>query len=871
MAKLRKVHVTTGVSWVEAPDLGLFVLCGCPADAVKHLMRRGLIVETETSGVLHETGPNAILLSDVMVQNGVFCNLAEFPVLQMLYRQGMILPGHPRNQGDKPLLIGARDVVDAQMRYIHRGNYGLISKDEIMAAGAPPELAEDLFNLKLAFAFGEIRPPQELLDSISLAEAPVTLKGGVSLRRVAHNRFEFSIDDETVSVDLNLPPGETYQPPYMLGVHRIERGYFAVIHAGEGDGWDSNRPCMSSIVVFQGRIYLIDAGPNLQYSLTALGIGINEVDGIFHTHCHDDHFAGLTTLMRADRRLKYYATPMVRSSVMKKLGALLTIEEESFNDYFEVHDLAFDQWNDVEGLEVKPILSPHPVETSVLLFRALWQNGYRTYAHWADVASRETMTRMLAPEGLPGISQSMFDRVVADYSIPADIKKIDIGGGLIHGQARDFQDDASRKIILAHTSRALTVAEKEIGSGAPFGTSEILIDGSQDFIWRAAFQILAAYFPDTPRHELRLLINCPILSCNPETILLQPNQPVDQIYLLVGGNVEMIDPGANVGGILSAGVLVGEMAALEGVPSGKTYRASSFVQALVIPSDLYREFIRRNGLLTEVMAQAERRNFLRSTWLCAEALTETTLHRLAKALTSHTFRAGETVPARRALAFLRGGAADLCMGDDVVEPLQRGTFWGEETALFDTPPLFNVRARENIKVYMIEPEMARSVPVMRWKLLESYKRRMNAGMSDSGKVESLRLHWREEYSVNIQSFDLHHRNLIVHANAVFDAVTQGQDALSVQDAFTQLIDVARLHFREEEELLEKHDAPGLESHRSKHERLIEQLIQIKQRYAVENVNIDVVELATVLREWVVGHLLADDRRAAAMLNAKGAF
>ncbi len=57
MAKLRKVHVTTGVSWVEAPDLGLYVLCGCPADAVKHLMRRGLIVETETSGVQHETGP----------------------------------------------------------------------------------------------------------------------------------------------------------------------------------------------------------------------------------------------------------------------------------------------------------------------------------------------------------------------------------------------------------------------------------------------------------------------------------------------------------------------------------------------------------------------------------------------------------------------------------------------------------------------------------------------------------------------------------------------------------------------------------------------------------------------------------------------
>jgi hemerythrin len=870
MARLRKVHVTGGVSWVEAPDLDLYVLCGCPADAVKHLMRRGLIVETETAGVTHETGPTAILLSDVMVQNGVFCNLAEFPVLQMLYRQGMILPGHPKNQGAKPLLIGARDVVEAQMRYIHRGNYGLISKDEMLAAGAAPESVDEMFSLKLAFAFGEIRPPQELIETMALGDAPVTLKGGVTLRRVGHNRFEFALDNEVVSVDLNLPPGETYEPPYMLGVHRIERSYFTVIHAGEGDGWDSNRPCMSSVIVFQGRIYLIDAGPNLQYSLTALGIGINEVEGIFHTHAHDDHFAGLTTLMRADRRLKYYAAPLVRASVMKKLAALLTIEEESFTDYFEVHDLTQDQWNDVDGLEVKPILSPHPVETTVLLFRALWHNGYRTYAHWADIASRETLMRMVASDGQPGITPNFLERVLADYAIAADVKKIDIGGGLIHGQAVDFQSDRSKKIVLAHTARALTVSEKEIGSGAPFGTAEILIAGSQDFIWRAAFQILAAYFPDTPRHELRLLINCPILSCNPETILIQPNQPVDQIYLLVAGTVEMIDPGANVGGLLSAGVLLGEMAALEGVPSGKTYRANSFVQALVIPSDLYREFIRRNGLLSEVMAQAERRNFLRSTWLCAEALTETTLHRLAKALTSHSFRSGETVPARRTLAFLRSGTAQMSMGEDTIETLNRGTFWGEETALFDTAPLFAVRALEAIKVYMIEPEMVRSVPVMRWKLLESYNRRMNASMSEAGRAESVRLHWRDEYAVNVQSLDLHHRNLIVHANAVFDAVNQGNANGAVHDAFAQLVDVARLHFQEEEQLLEKFEAPGLEAHHAKHVRLLEQLDDIRRRYETDGSE-GSVELAATLRDWVVGHALADDRRAAAVLNAKGVF
>jgi hemerythrin len=92
---------------------------------VKHLMLRGYIAEEGGQGRPSETGPNVILLSDLMLQNGRFANMAEFPVLQMLYRQGMILPDHPNNTGRKPILVGSADQVAAQLTYIYRGNYGL--------------------------------------------------------------------------------------------------------------------------------------------------------------------------------------------------------------------------------------------------------------------------------------------------------------------------------------------------------------------------------------------------------------------------------------------------------------------------------------------------------------------------------------------------------------------------------------------------------------------------------------------------------------------------------------------------------------------------------------------------------------------------
>lgn len=330
MVKIRKIEVSTAIYWVEVPEAKLYVLCGCPADSVKHLMKRGLIVPTEVKGVMTETGPNTILLSDSLVQNGAFANLAEFPVLQMLYRQGIILPNHPNNTGQRPLLVGSESNVQAQLRYIHRGNYGLTSEEEMTRAGVNPERATKEMRLKLRFAFGEIKDSGEFLETLSLGDRPVEIRSGVELERLDHNVFEFRYQGESVQVDLNLPRGLSYASPYPLGNQKVGRDYFSVVHSGNGDGWDVNRPSMASILMYQGDVYLIDAGPNIQHTLHALGIGVNEITGIFHTHAHDDHFCGLTTLMQADHRIKHLATPLVRASVAKKWAALLPGPSMSF-------------------------------------------------------------------------------------------------------------------------------------------------------------------------------------------------------------------------------------------------------------------------------------------------------------------------------------------------------------------------------------------------------------------------------------------------------------------------------------------------------------------------------------------------------------
>jgi hemerythrin len=725
MSAIRKITVTTGIYWIEVADAGLRLLCGCPADVVKHLARRGLILPVEVEGVACESGPNAILLSDLAIQNGQPCNRAEFPVLQMLYLQGMLVPEHPNNTGQRPRIIGSRHQLDTQMAYLFRGNYGLASPDELIEAGVPPAQAEAIMRMKLAFAFGRIRPTEELVEPMPLEQALIEIQNGVQLRRLRTNVFEIAYGDETVEVDLNLAPGEHYPSPYTLGNYLLEPDYFAVAHTGDGDGWDMNRPAMGCIVFFQGRVYLVDAGPNVEYALAALGVGVNEIDGIFQTHCHDDHLVGLTSLIASDRRIAYYAVPMVRASAFKKLAAVMQLSEHEFGRLFDVHDLQLDAWNDIAGLEVRPTLSPHPVETTVLYFRALWEGGYRVYGHLADIASERVMNELAAPDDAPyGLSADLRAQALAAYRMRADVKKIDIGGGLIHGEAQDFRNDPSGKLILAHTARRLTEEERAIGSGASFGTVDVLIQGSSDTFRRRAYEYLHGYFADVPKYRIRHLLNCGHVVFNPEVLLLRAGEAVKDVFLVLSGSVELLRPGVAGASLLSAGSILGEAFALLDMPSAESYRALGFVRALRMPRDLYVDFVTRSALYRQTVQSHDKREFLRSVPLFADGVSGITLNRLVQAAEPRAMRRGDRLlPPPEELIVLEAGEAQLATSAGYRERLGAGSYFGAVRLAGMPINGADIEVLEDMSGYGLPIEEVMALPVVRWKLLETHRRR----------------------------------------------------------------------------------------------------------------------------------------------------
>ncbi|MCK5277354.1 MAG: MBL fold metallo-hydrolase, partial [Cyclobacteriaceae bacterium] len=345
--------------------------------------------------------------------------------------------------------------------------------DEIMEAGISHENAEKIFATKLHYSGGEIKSIQELVASCVIGEEEMEIKNNVFIHRTGINIFKISYKDEAVSVDLNLQPNEHFLAPYELPFREINPEIFSITHSGEGNGWDKDRPCMASIIHHQDRIYLIDAGPNILNNLSYLGIGLSEIDGIFLSHIHDDHFAGITELLNVERKLNLYTTKLIRRTAEKKLKALINSEIDLINVAFNCIDLEFNKWNEIKGLQVQPIYSPHTVETNIFNFRVFDGKEYRTYAHLSDTINFNEYKDII--DKSPDIfTRKDITYLEHSYLTKVDLKKIDVGGGPIHGHLSDYANDNSDLVVLAHTSAPLE-SDRENLINVSFGDTHTLI------------------------------------------------------------------------------------------------------------------------------------------------------------------------------------------------------------------------------------------------------------------------------------------------------------------------------------------------------------------------------------------------------------
>ena len=407
------------------------MLCGCPENAVKLLIKAGLIQERRVGGpALRDRAQRHPPLRAARPGRAV-------PQPRRVPRAPDALP--PGHDPARPPGQHGRPPHDHRHAGSGRGPEPLHLlgqlrpglDEELEAAGLAPERGrravphEAQVRLRLdPQDRGAPRPARSSTATPSSSGAEPSRAGSASTATSSSTRASRpQVDLDPGSLPAALPyelPRALCLPRRLLGGPHRRGGRLG---RRAGPAW----PPSSSTA---GELYLVDAGPDIEASLEALGLGIDDLSGIFHTHAHDDHFVGLTALLRARRRLSYFAVPWVRASVEAKLRALTGIGEREFRRYFEVRDLEEGRWNDLGGLEVLPYdVAPSRRDDGPALPRP-GPSGWRDLRplRRPRLLLRPRLHGRGGPGPSPGISAELVARTKAAYLESAEVKKVDVGG-----------------------------------------------------------------------------------------------------------------------------------------------------------------------------------------------------------------------------------------------------------------------------------------------------------------------------------------------------------------------------------------------------------------------------------------------------------
>jgi len=131
------------------------------------------------------------------------------------------------------------------------------------------------------------------------------------------------------------------------------------------------------------------------------------------------------------------------------------------------------------------------------------------------------------------------------------------------------------------------------------------------------------------------------------------------------------------------------------------------------------------------------------------------------------------------------------------------------------------------------------------------------------------MEWNDRLSVGISQFDNEHKKLVSMINELFDAVQSGRGKESLGHILDGLIDYTKTHFANEEHYMEKFSYPDLKAHRTEHETLTKQVVDIQRKYHQGATAMLSMEVMTFLKNWLIKHIQGTDKKYGPFLATKG--
>lgn len=132
-------------------------------------------------------------------------------------------------------------------------------------------------------------------------------------------------------------------------------------------------------------------------------------------------------------------------------------------------------------------------------------------------------------------------------------------------------------------------------------------------------------------------------------------------------------------------------------------------------------------------------------------------------------------------------------------------------------------------------------------------------------------HWREDWMLGCKMLDEQHLDLAERMNELYRFLVESRprpahESEGLNRKLSQLYEETRLHFQEEEALMQAYDYPGLADHRREHLLLLaemheclREIEEARRPFTLENLK--------ALKYWQIDHVLNSDREFADFLNS----
>jgi len=130
------------------------------------------------------------------------------------------------------------------------------------------------------------------------------------------------------------------------------------------------------------------------------------------------------------------------------------------------------------------------------------------------------------------------------------------------------------------------------------------------------------------------------------------------------------------------------------------------------------------------------------------------------------------------------------------------------------------------------------------------------------------LKWKPEYTVNESKLDCHHIKLFEILNAAYEDVMNSSEEQSVGTIVSELADYLAYHFAAEEQYMKDNGYEQIDAHIAEHRAFADRIETLKVNHHDNNLEA-AKELIIILGNWVLHHILIEDRKYAALISQEG--